>query len=72
MPVVPIQLCTNLNLPATRYVTIKAVMLSGGLPPSVTSLSNGATVSGGGGGAIESAIKNFLTKAGWLQHTGTA
>lgn len=72
-----IKLCLNLNMPPTRYITLKTVLLSGsdhsyaikkepsgGYPKSL----------GGDGGSEASAtnsshiqcIKKYLTKAGWL------
>lgn len=47
------QLCSNLNLPATRYITLKTVMLSG------APTNNNST--------MENTIKKYLTKSGWLQ-----
>lgn len=53
----PTQLCSNLNIPATRYITLKTILLSGFVSSSSSS---------GPAGYIEKATRNFLTKAGWL------
>lgn len=71
-----LKLCTSLNLPATKYITLKTVLLSGAdhsyaikqePPPVVKSVMMGHNNGTGmnGGSHIES-IRKFLTKAGWF------
>ena len=56
---VSLQLCSNLNLPATHYLTLKTVLLSGANIPDPNS-------------SIVSSVKRYLTKAGWLQAAAAA
>lgn len=76
-----IKLCSSLNLPPTRYITLKTVLLSGSdhsyaikqEPPTASGgdAGKGAGVGAGAAGSshIES-IKKYLTKAGWLAGGG--
>ncbi len=48
-----IQLCSKLNLPATRYITLKTVLLSG----AQCQINS----------AAENCIKKYLIQSGWLQ-----
>jgi hypothetical protein len=48
-----LQLCSSLNLPPTRYLTIKAVLLSNAKPLEMD--------------PIEKRIKKHLMQAGWLK-----
>lgn len=50
-----IQLCSSLNLPPTRYITLKTILLSG-VPISVNNSST------------EASIRKYLIKGGWLGH----
>lgn len=50
-----IRLCTKLNLPATRYITLKTVLLSG----AQCQINS----------AAENCIKKYLVQSGWLQQT---
>lgn len=50
-----IKLCSKLNLPATRYITLKTVLLSG----AQCQINSTA----------ENCIKKYLIQSGWLQQT---
>lgn len=50
-----LRLCTKLNLPATRYITLKTVLLSG----AHCQINS----------AAENYIKKYLIQSGWLQQT---
>lgn len=52
-----IQLCSKFNLPATRYITLKTVLLSG----AQCQINS----------AAENYIKKYLIQSGWLQQTST-
>lgn len=54
-----IKLCTSLNLPPTRYITLKTVLLSG------ASLNNIPTPQ-------ENFIKKYLMRAGWLSSASSS
>lgn len=58
-----IKLCSSLNLPATKYLTLKTVLLSS------ADHSYAIKQEAGGGGLNRNSldnIKRYLTSAGWL------
>lgn len=50
-----LQLCITLNLPPTKYITIKTILLSG-----ATTVSNDPNY-------IENHVKKYLVNSGWLK-----
>lgn len=68
-----IRLCSSLNLPPTRYITLKTVLLSGSdhsyaikqEPSEMVKGVLGAGSNNANSSHIDS-IKKYLTKAGWL------
>lgn len=53
-----IKLCTSLNLPPTRYITLKTVLLSGASLNTPTPQEN--------------FVKKYLMKAGWLSSASSS
>ena len=68
-----IKLCNSLNMPATRFITLKTVLLSGGgdhsyaiKPEQAGTTTTTATGAQGGSQSHIDSIKRYLNKAGWL------
>lgn len=54
-----LKLCATLNLPPTRYITLKTVLLSGARSAIDTKIS-----------PLENCVREYLMKAGWLSNGG--
>lgn len=65
-----IKLCSSLNMPATKFITLKTVLLSGGGDHSYAIKPEQLALTAGAAGAQNSShidsIKRYLNKAGWL------
>lgn len=55
-----LKLCSNLNLPVTRYITLKTVFLSNGATGNEAQIANISN--------SEHTIRNHLIKSGWIHH----